>query len=167
MEKSKWQIHGHTKNLLRTPEYQSWKGMKARCNCKTSTHYKYYGGKGISVCNRWINSFQNFLIDMGQRPKDKTLDRIDNSKGYSKRNCRWATRAEQSRNQSKNFKITICCQTKTLKEWCRDFDMPYTTCVKYFKAGKSIQDIIKNHYIKGLRHPHSFAENIHATDLED
>lgn len=82
-----------------TPEYRSWQMMKNRCLNPNARDYAYYGGKGITVCKRWLK-FDSFLEDMGRRPSEfYTLDRINPDKGYSKQNCRWATRKEQSRNR--------------------------------------------------------------------
>lgn len=95
--------HGHTKNRKNTLAYNSWLHMKRRCRDVNDNEYKRYGKKGITVCKEW-QSFTNFYRDMGER-KDVsiTLDRIDNNKGYFKENCRWATKAEQSRNKSNNI----------------------------------------------------------------
>lgn len=83
-----------------TPEYTCWYDMIRRCHSETSTSYHHYGGRGIYVCERWRDSFGNFLEDMGKRPSKKhSLDRIDNDKGYSPDNCRWATQKIQTANR--------------------------------------------------------------------
>lgn len=83
-----------------SPEYRSWQMMKNRCLNTNARDYAYYGGRGITLCKRWY-VFENFLADMGRRPSPAhTLDRVNSKKGYSKRNCRWATRKEQSRNRA-------------------------------------------------------------------
>ena len=86
--------HGACTNRHCTPEYQTWSGMRQRCQNPNSSGYQYYGGRGIKVCKRW-QKFENFLIDMGKRPEGMTLDRIDNDSGYYQKNCRWATFHEQ------------------------------------------------------------------------
>jgi hypothetical protein len=79
--------------------------MRQRCNNPNAPDYSRYGGRGIEVCRRWQNSFQNFLDDMGERPEGKTLDRADNSKGYEPDNCRWATPTEQQENRRNTPKV--------------------------------------------------------------
>jgi hypothetical protein len=79
--------------------YRSWESMKARCTKCEHIAWKRYGGRGITICKRWLHSFKNFSKDMGVRPAFKTLDRIENDKGYTPKNCRWAGRLTQRRNQ--------------------------------------------------------------------
>lgn len=94
--------HGRTD----TTEYSSWEGMKDRCCNPNNPRYKDYGGRGITVCDRWLHSFENFYTDMGDRPSPThSIDRIDNDAGYSPDNCRWATKKEQTANRRKPKKL--------------------------------------------------------------
>jgi len=93
--------HGMTK----TPTYISWQMMIVRCTYKYRKSYKRYGGRGIKVCDRWINSFENFLKDMGVRPKGLSIDRKNNDGNYTPENCKWSTQTEQVRN-STTVKLT-------------------------------------------------------------
>lgn len=102
----RWQRHGNPLTTVRemhglsnTSEYKIWEGMVGRCHNKAHTKYAYYGGRGITVCDRWRTSFVTFYEDMGPRPTKLTIDRINNNGNYEPGNCRWATRSTQSFNQ--------------------------------------------------------------------
>lgn len=104
------------------PEYRVWDAMKGRCTNPRHKSFGNYGGRGITVCQRWLDSFDAFLEDVGYRPaKGFSLDRIDNEKGYEPGNCRWATAREQMNNVRYNRLVTINGQTKTRADWCRIF----------------------------------------------
>jgi hypothetical protein len=92
-----WPFFKH--GLIDHPLYTTWVNMRRRCYSPACPAYKYYGARGITVCARWLESFSNFLEDMGERPPGLTLERIDNDGNYERANCKWASRAEQSANK--------------------------------------------------------------------
>lgn len=92
------------------PLYSVWRSMIGRCRTMTFKQWQDYGGRGITICDRWLLpkiGFHNFVADMGERPPGHSLDRIDNDKGYSPDNCRWATKKEQQRNQRVTRRVII------------------------------------------------------------
>lgn len=93
--------HKHTVGGKPSPTYYSWRSMRVRCSNPKSKFYEYYGGRGIKVCDRWLNSFDNFLEDMGERLEGTTLDRIDCDGNYELSNCRWADKKTQMKNRKK------------------------------------------------------------------
>ena len=114
-------MSNNTHGMSKTPEYQAWIEMKQRCFNSNHKSYSDYGGRGIKICDRWLNSSENFLADMGSRPTAKhSLDRINNDADYSSKNCRWATSTEQNNNKRTNRLITIGNKTYTIAQWTKE-----------------------------------------------
>ena len=113
-------MSNNSHGMSRTPEYRAWHDMKRRCFNPNNKRYSDWGGRGIAVCDRWLD-FENFLADMGSRPSPKhSLDRIDNDGDYSAENCCWATKAEQGTNRRNNKPlITIGKETYTIVQWAK------------------------------------------------
>lgn len=111
--------HGQSRRGLKSREYEIWAGMLSRVSNPKHKNYKNYGGRGITVCERW-KSFENFILDMGQRPHGNlSLDRIDVNGNYEPQNCRWATCAQQANNTRCNRRIIIDGKSHTLAEWSK------------------------------------------------
>lgn len=130
---------GKTKN----PAYQVWADMKQRCLNPKVPQYHNYGGRGITVCDRWLSSFENFLIDMGEKPAGKSIDRINNDGNYEPGNCRWATSKEQRDNQRTTHLIEIQGVTKPLRDWARDYGIHETTIHGRLRRGWDIESAVK------------------------
>lgn len=113
-------IHNRTK----TVEYRTWRHIKSRCYNKNVHNYDNYGGRGIKICDRWLNSFENFYADMGERPSSNhSIDRFPNKDGdYELSNCRWATTKQQSRNIRTNHWIEHNGVIKILSDWAADLN---------------------------------------------
>jgi hypothetical protein len=107
----------HGSAITESTEYRSWKHAKNRCQNSKNKAFKYYGARGIKICNRWNHSFENFLKDMGKKPTGKSLDRKNNNGNYTPKNCRWATPYEQSNNSRHCRIIKYGGISKTLKGW--------------------------------------------------
>ncbi len=132
--------HGKSK----TPVYNVWVTMKARCYNSNVASYKRYGALGIVVCKRWRDSFVNFYEDMGDPPKELTLERINNNEGYSPSNCQWATRVVQANNRKSNRLLTVYGITKTLAEWDRGIEGSegHTVAQRIDKLGWSVEKAV-------------------------
>ena len=133
-----------TKHGLRhLAEYSNWRNMITRCYNSKHSHYDDYGGRGITVCDEWKESFEAFLRDMGTRPSPiHSIDRLDNDKGYSKENCRWATLVEQANNKRNNLICEFDGEKKTLSEWCRELDVDYCLTYYYLQQGLLFEDAL-------------------------
>lgn len=115
-----------------TPEYNTWVHMIQRCHNPNSKDYPNYGGRGISVCDLWRNSFEAFYMSIGPKPTPKhTIERINTNGNYEPGNVKWATRNEQVLNQRSNVKLTIDGVEKAVSEWARDPDCPVTQFTIY------------------------------------
>lgn len=137
------QQHNVVHGLRNSPEYNVWRAMKKRCSLKSSQGYQRYGGRGITVCDEWENSFQAFYRDMGPRPSPShSIDRIDNDKGYSPENCRWATIYDQANNKSNNVLLTYQGEKRTLAQCAQALNLPRARLYKRRDAGWSDDEIL-------------------------
>ncbi len=138
-----------THGRSRTPEYRIWTRIKSRCYNPNTTDYKYYGGRGIKMCDKWVHSFEKFFLDMGKRPSLlHTIDRIENNVNYTPKNCRWATRETQTRNRTNTKTLTYKGQTKPMAEWAEIIGMPYTTIQSRVARGWPVFKIIETPVLK-------------------
>jgi hypothetical protein len=133
VEPSRWRRH-HIK------DYRQWLKMRSRCERPSDKDWKYYGARGVRVCERW-QTFDGFFSDMGPRPAGMTLERIDNAKGYEPGNCEWATRDEQMGNRSNTVSIDHDGQTVTARQIARETGLPRNTVVHRIKRGWAYEDI--------------------------
>lgn len=122
-----------------SPEYSSWQAMIARCTRPSHGAYHRYGGRGIKICDRWRHSFEDFFADMGPRPEGLTLDRIDTNGHYEPGNCRWATRAEQSRNQRTNVLLSAFGKTMCAAAWAKEIGVTRTCIWLRLRRGWSVE----------------------------
>lgn len=138
-----YKIQTHTKRLTthggcRNPLYKEYRSMVARCYLKSHKHYPLYGGRGITVCDEWLaapQAFYDWVESVGGRPKGYTLDRVDNSKGYSPENCQFISMREQSRNKRSNIQLTHNGITKCLTDWALEYGVNNETARKRYHKG--------------------------------
>jgi len=143
--RSKQTIHGESSSRIQneTSEHRIWCGIKSRCLNEKNTEYHNYGGRGIAICDRWNDSFELFLKDMGRRPSSRhSIDRIDNNSGYSPENCRWATSSQQNRNKRNNRILVVNGESKTMTEWAEIFGIRVGTISERLRRGLSHQESV-------------------------
>ena len=124
------------------PDYRLWANMRNRCSNPNHPNYQNYGGRGITVCDRW-QSFRNFIADLGARPSsDYSIDRLDVEGNYEPNNCQWATRPEQDNNKTNSHLITYQGRTQTLTQWAKEVGINYQTIFNRLKVGWSVAEAL-------------------------
>ena len=135
--------------LHNTRVYGIWQQMIQRCYNPNNRSYKRYGCAGITVCDEWRYSFEQFFADMGHPPEGMTLDRVDNTKGYLPSNCRWSTPEEQANNRKTNVRIEYKGVTKTIAGWARHYGIPYHWIKARYKSGVRPPELFSTKNRKG------------------
>lgn len=134
-------IHGLANSL----EYRAWSDMKTRCLNPDFIGYSNYGGRGITICERWLNSFDNFLQDMGRKPSRKyTLDRIDTDGNYEPSNCRWVLMKIQQNNRRNNHMVEYEGKQLTIAQLADETKVNYQTLLTRLRAGLSVKEAVEN-----------------------
>lgn len=147
--------HGHSREISgkhRSRTYESWQSMKKRCLNPNVRHYSDYGGRGITVCDRWLK-FENFLSDMGEAPDAHSIGRINNDGNYELSNCRWETQTQQANNRRVTVYITFNGFRKTASEWAKELGMKRKLICQRLKAGFPIDECLFNGHLAKLRYP--------------
>ena len=129
--------HGAKRRGATTPEYKVWLGMKARCYRPRNKDYPNWGGRGIGVCDRWLHSFESFLVDMGPRGAGMTIDRLDSGADYSPENCRWVNAQTQGAENRRGLRAVTAggLSFPSIKAACAHFNTGYSTAVMRIRAG--------------------------------
>lgn len=135
-------VHGDSRRGAKTPEYRSWVLMRRRCEKVYDECYPRYGGRGITVCDRW-RLFDNFLQDMGRKPSPKhTLGRIDNDQGYGPGNCRWEDRYQQAKNRRTVITLTYQGESLCIAEWARKLGIQNRTLQARLYRGWPVERVL-------------------------
>lgn len=134
-------------NMSHTKTFKTWDSMKERCYNPNNISYPNYGARGITICNRWLESFQNFYDDMGERPKGMTIDRIDGTKNYEPSNCKWSTVKEQASNRRTNRYIIMNDEKITMSEFAKRLKLDDSSITKWaVRYNKTYQEAA-NYYL--------------------
>lgn len=152
MGKANYTREEHKQSKSRT--YICWQSAKNRAFNVNGTDYQRYGGRGITMCQEWKDSFLAFLKDMGHVPDGYTLERIDNDGNYEPGNCKWANRKEQGNNTARNRYVSYNGKTQTLAQWAEEYNIDYTTLFYRLKAGWDVKDALtrRNRFKSLTRH---------------
>lgn len=142
------------------PEYAAWRAMKQRCSNPKHKYFYRYGGRGITVCREWVESFDAFYADMGAKPSSSSsLDRIDNDRGYSPDNCRWTTHTSQCRNRSTNKMLEYKGEIRCLQEWAEIYSIGKRTLRERIQRGWDVHlaltTPVHTHIAKSTSHENS------------
>jgi hypothetical protein len=143
LQKDKAKEHNTRHGMTNTSEFGIWYTMKRRCNDPKVKNYNIYGGRGIKVCNRWMECFENFYEDMGPRPSEEhSIERLDTNGNYCPENCIWGTEEIQSRNRRNNVKVTINGVTKLMIDWAKDYGVDESLVRSRRAKGWSLNETI-------------------------
>jgi hypothetical protein len=133
----------HRHGMRHTRTYRIWLNMKNRCLNPRTACYIDYGGRGISICSEWSNSFMEFYKDMGECPPGFSIDRINNDGNYDKQNCRWADKYTQGNNTRRNTFLTVDGITKTVSQWSRHSGLTVNTILSRIRYGWTHKDCVQ------------------------
>ena len=138
-------LRSTTHGMTDTPEWLAWRNMIVRCTDATCDSWRNYGGRGITVCERWMNSFESFIADMGTRPSvTHSLDRYPDQDGnYEPDNCRWATTKVQANNTRRNRFLTYQNKTQTIMQWADELGIKYSTISSRLARGDNAERALR------------------------
>jgi len=144
-------VHGHNRTGKVSRTYTIWRAMLARCFNTRHEAYGRYGGAGITVDSEWVKDFTAFLGDMGEAPDNHSLDRLDNSKGYSLHNCRWASSEQQGQNKKTNVLLTYNGKTQCVAAWTKEVGATANLIQDRLRRGWCVEDAITKPVTKRQR----------------
>lgn len=144
LRKEIYTTHGDAKRNKIAKEYSAWHHMKDRCLNPTDKAYAYYGGRGIRVCTRWLNSYENFLADMGRCPEGmNSIDRIENDGNYEPGNCKWTTTIQQARNMRSNVWVSFCGTRMIKEDWLQKLNVCRSSWNRQIKKGLTNEQALR------------------------
>ena len=152
-----------THDMTYSREYKTYRGMLDRCYAENNTNYSNYGGRGIKVCKKWLESFENFYSDMGERPQLTSIERIDANGNYEPNNCKWATSKEQSNNKRSSRKFEYKSETLTIKEIASKYNINYNRLKQRILYGWSIERAVESSKILGRQKRYT---NLNPRDID-